>query len=93
MWTKFHLEDDPATDDLTPETRKEINDYVDATFCKKVKPDHVIWFKNWASLKSIHAVEHFHVMLYDPDMDFVRDITGGDTPLAAKVGRPDGTLI
>lgn len=45
----------------------------------------VIWFKNWRSLKSIHAVEHFHVMLYDPDADFVREITDGDVPLSEKV--------
>jgi hypothetical protein len=41
----------------------------------------VIWFKNWASLKSIHAVEHFHVMLFDPDPEFVREVTNGDVPL------------
>lgn len=38
----------------------------------------VIWFKNWAALKSIHAVEHFHVMLYDPDEQFVKEVTKGD---------------
>lgn len=42
--------------------------------------DQVAWFKNWRSLKSIQAVEHFHVMLFDPDMDFVRSITNGDVP-------------
>jgi hypothetical protein len=45
----------------------------------------VIWFKNWASLKSIHAVEHFHVMLFDPDMEFIRQVTGGDVPLFKRV--------
>jgi hypothetical protein len=40
----------------------------------------IIWFKNWKSLKSVHAVEHFHVMLYDPDMAFVAEITGGHVP-------------
>jgi Protein of unknown function (DUF3605) len=35
----------------------------------------VIWFKNWKSLKSVHAVEHFHVMLYNPDPAFVDEIT------------------
>ena len=45
----------------------------------------VIWFKNWKSLKSIHAVEHFHVMLYDPDPKFVEEITGGDVPLSRRV--------
>ena len=45
----------------------------------------VIWFKNWRSLKSVHAVEHFHVMLFDPDPEFVREITNGDVPLSQKV--------
>lgn len=40
----------------------------------------VIWFKNWASLKSVKSVEHFHVMLFDPDPEVVREITNGDVP-------------
>ena len=45
----------------------------------------VIWFKNWKSLKSVHAIEHFHVMLNKPDMEFIGEITQGDVPLAEKV--------
>jgi hypothetical protein len=41
VWTKFDLEDDPETDDLTDRARKEINDYVKETFCKRVKDEHV----------------------------------------------------
>ncbi|EON67335.1 hypothetical protein W97_06588 [Coniosporium apollinis CBS 100218] len=85
IWTKFDLEDDPATDDLTPEAREQIDEYVNKTFCTRVNPDRVIWFKNWRSLKSVHAVEHFHVMLYDPDPAFIEEITNGDVPLSAKV--------
>lgn len=48
--------------------------------------DQVIWFKNWASLKSIRSVEHFHVMLFDPDPEFVREITNGDIPLSRRTG-------
>lgn len=44
----------------------------------------VIWFKNWKALKSIHSVEHFHVMLYDPDLDFVKEVTNNDVPLSRK---------
>lgn len=85
VWTKFDLEEDPATSDLTIKARKEINDFVNKTFRSRVEPENVIWFKNWASLKSVHAVEHFHVMLYDPDMAFVEEITNGDVPMVAKV--------
>ena len=45
----------------------------------------VVWFKNWKSLKSVHAVEHFHVMLNHPDKGFVEEITHGDVPLIEQV--------
>lgn len=48
--------------------------------------ENVIWFKNWSALKSIHAIEHFHVMLFDPAPEFVRRVTNRDVPLAEKVG-------
>lgn len=35
----------------------------------------IIWFKNWAKLKSIRSMEHFHVMMKDPDMEFIKEIT------------------
>lgn len=85
IWTKFELIEDPSTDDLTPEARQEIDEYVQRAFCSKVKPENVIWFKNWTSLKSVHAVEHFHVMLYDPDPAFIETITNRDVPMAAKI--------
>ena len=85
VWTKFDLEDDPATDDLTPTARAEIDAFVDKIFCERVGKEKVIWFKNWRSLKSIHAVEHFHVMLYDVDPAFVQEVTNGDVSLLEKV--------
>ncbi|KAI9778714.1 MAG: hypothetical protein M1839_007945 [Geoglossum umbratile] len=85
VWTKFDFDDDPSTDDLTTKARKEIDDFVNQTFCTRVKPENVVWFRNWKSLKSIHAVEHFHVMLLDPDMDFVREITENDVPMVEKL--------
>lgn len=50
------------------------------------RPPQVIWFRNWRSLKSVHAVEHFHIMLNRPHAEFIKRITNGDVPLAAKVG-------
>jgi hypothetical protein len=44
----------------------------------------LIWFKNWAALKSVHAVEHFHVMILNPDYDFIREVTNGDVPQCAR---------
>lgn len=41
IWTKFELEDDPATDDLTDVARREIDVYINRTFCEKVSPENV----------------------------------------------------
>ncbi|KAE8154768.1 hypothetical protein BDV25DRAFT_81892 [Aspergillus avenaceus] len=85
VWTKFALEEDPATDDLTPHARRAIDHYVSHTFCARVPSEKVIWFRNWKSLKSVHAVEHFHVMLYQPDPEFLHEITHGDVPMVTRM--------
>lgn len=58
VWTKFLLEDDPATNDLTDIARDRIEQFVIRTFCGEngVPRDQLVWFKNWRSLKSIHAL-------------------------------------
>jgi hypothetical protein len=66
----------------TPESHREIEEYVQMTFASKVKD--IVWFKNWRSLKSVHAVEHFHVMMYRPDAQFLKEITNGDVPMTEK---------
>ena len=40
----------------------------------------MFWFKNWGAIKSVHAIEHFHVMLLDPDRDYIQEITNNDVP-------------
>jgi hypothetical protein len=89
VWTKLHLEDDPATDDWTPKARAKVEEFVDNTFCDAsnggLEKDRVIWFKNWRSLKSVHALEHFHVMLYKPEKEFLERITDGDRPMCEKL--------
>ncbi|KAM0511369.1 hypothetical protein ACHAPE_009957 [Trichoderma viride] len=84
VWTKFELKAVSATGDLTDKARREIDDFVTKTFRSRVPSNHVMWFKNWAALKSIHAVEHFHVMLFNPDPDFIREVTNGDVPQCEK---------
>jgi hypothetical protein len=58
VWTKFALEDDPVTDDLTPRMRSAIERFVMKTFCSEdgMERKSLVWFKNWKSLKSIHAL-------------------------------------
>lgn len=89
VWTKFSLPEDPVTGDLTFAARQATDDFVTRTFSVPCGRDRVIWFKNWASLKSIHAVEHLHVLLFDPPPQFVDDITHGDVALADKVRLDD----
>ncbi|MCJ1470550.1 hypothetical protein MMC07_009196 [Pseudocyphellaria aurata] len=85
VWTKFELEDDPATGQLVPSVRQQIDDFVGRTFRSRVPGDNVVWFKNWMSLRSVNAIEHFHVMLHDPDMEFIKEITHGDIPASQSI--------
>lgn len=82
IWTKFVLKDDVNTKRLTPEARQEIDDHVEKVFRSRISADRVRWFKNWDTLKSIHGMEHFHVLLFDPDMEFINEITNNDAPLS-----------
>ncbi|KAG8627127.1 hypothetical protein KVT40_004610 [Elsinoe batatas] len=90
VWTKFESEEDPSTGDLSDKGRKQIDDYVQETFRSRFLPDHVVWFKNWRSLKSVEAIEHFHVMLFKPDRAVVAELTHNDVPLNEKVKAAEG---
>ncbi|GAM82315.1 hypothetical protein ANO11243_002940 [Dothideomycetidae sp. 11243] len=91
VWTKFDLAEDPSTGDLTDEARRQIDDYVRTVFGSG--GEDVAWFKNWKSLKSVEAVEHFHVLLNRPDLQFVADLTGNDIPMAEKLKHSEVALI
>ncbi|KAH7329037.1 hypothetical protein B0I35DRAFT_473682 [Stachybotrys elegans] len=84
VWTKFELKEDPSTGDLTDVARREIDHFVTTTFRSRIPGAKLIWFKNWAALKSVHAVEHFHVMILDPDHGFIREVTNGDVPQCVR---------
>lgn len=87
VWVKFLLEDDPETGFLTTESHELVEDFVQRAFCGKdgLDRDKVIWFKNWKSLKSVHALEHFHVMVYQAPAAFLSKITGDDKPMCEIV--------
>ena len=51
VWTKFDLEEDPVTGDLTDSARKGIDDYVKKTFCKRVKEENVSIVSLWLVLQ------------------------------------------
>jgi len=90
VWTKFLLDDDPETGFLTTEHHNLIEDFVQGTFCTDdgISRENLIWFKNWKSLKSVHALEHFHVMLYRASPEFLKRITDDDRPTSATVTDP-----
>lgn len=88
VWTKFPLEEDPTTGDLTDEARTNIQRFVDTAFAALPK-NHYIWFKNWQSLKTIRQIEHFHVMVYDAPQTLLDKLTGSDVPLFKRVAEED----
>lgn len=83
VWTKFDLPDNP-------ETEAEIEMFVERTFSPSVPKDKRIWFKNPPNLKSVDSIEHIHVMLFDADPEFVRNVTHGDVPRCRLEGSMKG---
>lgn len=78
VWSRAAIpKQDNAEGDITPEARAQIADFVDRVFVKELgmSEDSVLWFKNWAALQSIPLVEHFHVLLKNPDMDKLKELT------------------
>ncbi|KIW88271.1 uncharacterized protein Z519_11382 [Cladophialophora bantiana CBS 173.52] len=85
VWTKFQIDEDEETGEVTREAERQIDEFIRRTFCegeagKKMEREKIVWFKNWKSLKSVHALEHFHVMLYKPPEVLVDVVTQGDRP-------------
>ncbi|OAG40687.1 hypothetical protein AYO21_04985 [Fonsecaea monophora] len=85
VWTKFSIDEVEETGEVTPEAKSKIEEFINRTFCagkdgKKIERDRIVWFKNWKSLKSVHALEHFHIMLYQPPEELVEAVTEGDRP-------------
>jgi hypothetical protein len=79
VWTKFSFPSDPLTDDLVPASRAEIEGFVRQTFSRVCGEKNVVWFRNWGELKSVRAIEHFHVLIFEPPVGFVERVTGGLT--------------
>lgn len=70
--------------ELTNESRARIETFVVAIFVQRLvgdghpsaPEDRVIWFKNWTSLQSVSAVEHFHVMLREVSAVLIKSWVG-----------------
>ncbi|RHZ67374.1 GIG1 family protein [Aspergillus thermomutatus] len=85
VWLKTPL---PVQEDgnLTTESRACIETFVSATFVQRLAREvhadapeaRVLWFKNWAALQSVTALEHFHVMVKDASEETLREWIGSD---------------
>ncbi|KAL9620340.1 MAG: hypothetical protein Q9160_005139 [Pyrenula sp. 1 TL-2023] len=86
VWTKFNIPEDPRTGQVEDSERARIDYFVYHTFCEPVEfsQENVRWFKNPSRLKSVHSIEHFHVMLYKPDEKLIRTVTNGDVPFSKR---------
>lgn len=74
VWSKTPIATDSTRGDVTDETRRIIEDFVDRVFVKRLgDANRVTWFKNWVSLQSVRALEHVHVLVKDAteeDLEF-----------------------
>ncbi|ROW17546.1 hypothetical protein VPNG_00712 [Cytospora leucostoma] len=78
VWTRTAIPTDPGTGDVTDESRKLIGEFVKTYFVDRLGPggdEKVMWFKNWVSLQSVRALEHFHVLVKDVDPALIADWT------------------
>jgi hypothetical protein len=78
VWTRTLIPTDPQTGDVTPESRRLINNFVKTYFVDTLGPggkDKIMWFKNWVALQSVRSLEHIHVMVRDVDPDVVENWT------------------
>jgi hypothetical protein len=78
VWTKAQIPTKPDDGDLTPESQKNIADYVSKTFTKFLGEENVLWFKNWASIQSVRSVEHIHILIRNYTTDFLERVVGKD---------------
>jgi len=64
VWSKTPIATDSTRGDVTDESRRIIEDFVERAFVKRLgDANRVTWFKNWVSLQSVRALEHVHVLV------------------------------
>lgn len=83
VWLKNQISvDEQNGGDLTFESRKLIEEFVQRTFVKRLESEfadakeRVIWFKNWTALQSVRSLEHIHVLLRDIPDEIIVEWTG-----------------
>lgn len=83
VWLKNRLETQPGRGDMTPTSRRQIDDFVQRRFVRRVEGlpgprEKVQWFKNWTALQSVPGLEHVHVLVRDVPEEILAEWTGGE---------------
>jgi len=89
VWTRTGIPVDGAVGGLTAESRALVEAFVRRVFVRRLEgqdggkgersgngAERVLWFKNWGSLQSVRALEHFHVLVRDVPEEIVEEWTG-----------------
>ena len=65
VWSKTPIPVDDVRGDVTPQSRRLIEVFVERYFVREVEGgrQNVLWFKNWVSLQSVRGVDHVHVIV------------------------------
>ncbi|KAJ4403400.1 hypothetical protein N0V85_005105 [Neurospora sp. IMI 360204] len=78
VWTRTAIATDDDRGDMTPESRKIVDDFAKRYFVDRLGPgdeDKVLYFKNWVALQSVRALEHIHVLVKDVDPALIKEWT------------------
>ncbi|KIX03925.1 uncharacterized protein Z518_07478 [Rhinocladiella mackenziei CBS 650.93] len=86
VWLKTRLESEPTRGDMTPKSRRQVEDFIRSKFVDRVKDlpgeqPKVMWFKNWTALQSVPGMEHVHVLVRDVPDSIIQEWTDGDQPM------------
>lgn len=75
VWSRTPIAVDDDRGDVTPESKRLIEDFVKRQFVSTLAKeegiaisearDRIMWFKNWVSLQSVRGVDHVHVLVRD----------------------------
>ena len=83
VWLKNRLEIEATRGDMTPKSRRQVEEFVQRTFVDRIRdlPGHevkVMWFRNWTALQSVPGMEHVHVLVRDVPDAVVTEWTAGE---------------
>ena len=83
VWLKTGFAVSKPEGHLLPESRAQIESFVNRTFAEPLKTiykddgeDRVLWFKNWSTLQSVEALEHFHCFVRGAGEELLGEWTG-----------------